>query len=119
MKNIIETVSVLGVPYTIYTGTTIDFPDLCDCDGYCDTTIKRIVVFDPSENADKPGAKGDMINYQRKVIRHELIHAALYESGLSNNSSWAGDEEMVDWIAIQFGKLQALFNSAKCLEVGD
>ena len=37
----------------------------------------------------------------KKVIRHELVHAFLFESGLSVNS-WADNEEIVDWIAIQF-----------------
>ena len=48
MKKMLRVVSVLGTPYTIFEGTTIDFPDLSDCDGYCDTTIKKIVVSDMS-----------------------------------------------------------------------
>lgn len=116
MKNILRVVSVLGTPYTIYQGTTLDFPDLCDCDGYCDTTIKAIVVSDMTENAGKPGAKADLMHYQRKVIRHELTHALLFESGLSNDSTWAENEEVVDWIAIQFPKLEALFLQAGCNE---
>lgn len=44
-----------------------------------------------------------------KVIRHELIHAFIYESGLSNENKWAENEELVDWIAIQFPKLKKCF----------
>ena len=116
MKKMLRVVSVLGTPYTIFVGTTIDFPDLSDCDGYCDTTIKRIVVSDMSEAEGRPGAKADLNHYKRKVIRHELIHAILFESGLSNNS-WAENEELVDWIAIQFPKLEALFQQAGCNEL--
>ena len=83
MKKMLRVVSVLGTPYTIFEGTTIDFPDLSDCDGYCDTTIKNIVVSDMSEAEGRPGAKADLNHYKRKVIRHELIHAILFESGLS------------------------------------
>lgn len=119
MKNLLKVVPVLGVPYSVYEGTTIDFPDLCDCDGYCDTTIKRIVVSDMSESTGKPGAKADLEHYKRKVIRHELTHAILFESGLSNNSSWAENEEAVDWIAIQFPKLLVMFQTADCLKDGD
>lgn len=118
MKNMLSVVSVLGVPYTVYAGTTIDFPDLSDCDGYCDTSIKQVVVSDMTESEGRPGAKADLMHYQRRVIRHELIHAFLFESGLSNNS-WGENEELVDWIAIQFPKLQTLFHSANCMKDGD
>lgn len=116
MKKMLCRVSVLGTPYTIFEGNTFDFPDLHDCDGYCDTTIKEIVVFDMSEAEGKPGAKADLNHYKRKVIRHELIHAILFESGLSNNA-WAENEELVDWIAIQFPKLEVLFQQAGCNEL--
>lgn len=44
MKNLLKVVTVLGVPYAIHEGTTVDFPALKDCDGYCDTSTKEIVV---------------------------------------------------------------------------
>ena len=52
-------------------------------------------------------------------IRHEVVHAFLEESGLSDCSlrpemAWARNEEMVDWIAIQFPKMLEAF---KWLEV--
>ena len=118
MKNLLKVVTVLGVPYAIHEGTTVDFPALKDCDGYCDTSTKEIVVSDMSESAGSPDAKGDLARYQRKVIRHELVHAFLFESGLSVNS-WADNEEIVDWIAIQFPKLQAGFNAVNALKEGD
>ena len=86
MKKILQVVSVLGTPYTIYQANSVDVPYLADCDGYCDTTAKAIVVLDMTEVEGKPGAKADLAHYQRKVIRHELLHAALFESGLSGNS---------------------------------
>ena len=118
MKNLLKVVTVLGVPYAIHEGTTVDFPALKDCDGYCDTSTKEIVVSDMTESAGFPDAKGDLARYQRKVIRHELVHAFLFESGLSVNS-WADNEEIVDWIAIQFPKLQAGFNAVNALKEGD
>ena len=49
-----------------------------------------------------------------------MIHAFLAESGLSANAlsnytSWAENEEMVDWIAIQFPKILEVFKEADCL----
>lgn len=52
--------------------------------------------------------------------RHEIIHAFLNESGLSSDSliadfGWAKNEEMVDWIAMQFSKMLSAFQEADCL----
>lgn len=118
MKVLNPGVPVMGVVYLIREGTSVEFPSLKDCDGYCDTSTKEIVVSDMSESAGFPDAKGDPARYQRKVIRHELVHAFLFESGLSVNS-WADNEEIVDWIAIQFPKLQAGFNAVNALKEGD
>ena len=57
---------------------------------------------------------------KKKTLRHELIHAFLAESGLSANAlsnytSWAENEEMVDWIAIQFPKILEVFKEVDCL----
>ena len=56
---------------------------------------------------------GNLDKYQREVLRHEIIHAFLHESGLDACSravdSWATNEEMVDWFAIQSPKIFAAF----------
>ena len=49
-------------------------------------------------------------------IRHELVHAFAYESGLAENSPWAFNEEMTDWIAIQFPKMLKAFETAMVLQ---
>ena len=43
-------VSVLGVPYTLLYKTRAQDKGLEDYDGYCDTSIKRIVVRDYTED---------------------------------------------------------------------
>ena len=47
-----------------------------------------------------------------EIERHELAHAFLYECGLNDSSDWARNEELIDWLAIQFPKIQALFEKA-------
>lgn len=118
MVNRIGTVSVLGTAYDIFEGNTVDFPVLEELDGCCDHTVKQIVVSDMSQNEGKPEALTDLKAYKRQVIRHELIHAFLYESRLSTNSTWATNEEMVDFFAIQFEKLMRIFKLADVLKDG-
>ena len=72
------------------------------------------MVEDMSSHENSIGAKKDLKNYQRQVIRHEILHAFLYESGLEGNS-WAINEEMVDWLAIQFPKIEKAFREVGCI----
>lgn len=102
------TVNILGTRYTIKESNKIADPNLEGNDGYCDTSIKTIVI-DTFKNY--PGSKADLESYKKQVIRHEMVHAFLFESGL-DGCSWAKDEEIVDWIACQFPKLQEAF--AQC-----
>lgn len=99
------TVNILGTKYTITESNRFEDPNLEKVDGYCDTSVKTIVI---NTFKDSPDSLEDLESYKNKVMRHELVHAFLFESGL-DCCSWADKEEIVDWIAIQFPKLQNVF----------
>lgn len=106
-----NTVNILGTKYTIECKKDSEDKILVDSNGYCDVTSKRIVVLAERRPTD------DIDNFkylQGKTLRHELIHAFLFESGLYNNtycvdSGWAMTEEMIDWFAIQAPKIYKVF----------
>lgn len=107
-------VNILGAEYTILEQSDSENSKLIDCDGYCDKTSKTIVVSTKSANCDLE----DYAVYQKKVKRHEIIHAFLFESGLHENwkhDTWGHDETYVDWIAVQFPKLLEVFKAADAL----
>jgi hypothetical protein len=108
-------VNVLGTEYEIVQANEQDYPYLEQADGFCDTSIKKIVVRDCKDKENDPSSLGNLEYYKKKVIRHELIHAFLYESGLSVNSDWATSEEMTDFFAIQFPKFQKVFEELKII----
>ena len=104
-------IDVLGTPYTISYKTAEQDQDLKSCDGYCDKTTKQIVVKKYDDNCNL----GNYENYRKKVVRHELIHAFLFESGLHENfkkDEWGHDETTIDWFAVQFPKLLKAFTDA-------
>lgn len=110
------TVDILGVEYTILEGSESQYPALSVCDGYTDTSIKTIVIPDfDGDGDDNQGImdKSDLGTYKKQLLRHEILHAYLFESGLDACSnepeSWARNEEMVDWFAIQTPKLYKTF----------
>lgn len=110
-----QTVNVLGTDYSVIFANEQEEPRLCGMDGFCDDSAKEIYVDDMSKAAQSPDSKKDLLAYRNKVVRHELTHAMLSESGLQSESDWARNEEIVDWIAIQGPKLAKLWGSAKCL----
>lgn len=106
--------TILGTRYTVNYTSAEECPYLKNQDGVCDTSTKTIYI-DKMDRADIQ-SKGDLIKYRQQVLRHEIIHAYLYESGLDICANWA-TEEMVDWLAIQADKLFKTFSTAQCIEV--
>jgi hypothetical protein len=107
-------VKILGTEYeVIKDAEEKDYPQLKKCDGFTDFSIKRIVV----ANFDKDESSVDDIDwYKKKVLRHELVHAFIHESGLAENCDWARNEELTDWIAIQFEKILGVFIKLQCID---
>lgn len=106
-------VHVLGETYTLNFIPEEEDKILKDYDGYCDETIKTIVV--KKYKRGELGGKKNIDLQEKKNFRHEIIHAFLFESGLSENSSWALEEEMVDWFAKQAPKLIEAWQEAGAL----
>lgn len=108
-------VHILGSVWAIREQSDSENSLLQNCDGYCDWTTKEIVV-----EREATGTLGDMETYIRKVLRHEIVHAFLLESGLHESSStadaWAANEEMVDWIARQGPKIYEAWKEAGALD---
>lgn len=96
-------INVLGAEYTV-TYNHND-PRMEGMDGFCDETTKEIVVENYEGEDGKPGVKAQLDVQRKKNVRHELVHAFLFECGLAENSPWAQNEELVDWIAIQGPKI--------------
>ena len=112
-------VNILGSEWSVKFGNGKEYPNLAEMDGYTDLSTREIVVDDMEASQGQIGAKADLESYQKQVVRHEIIHAFLLESGLESTSnsagSWAMNEEMVDWFAIQSPKIFKVFNELKLM----
>ena len=106
-------VNVLGTPYEIIV-KKYDEDEVFEgnsCCVYCDRYKKEILLGDMNtykgwENEDKPTIEV----CHKENLRHEIVHAFFYESGLWDNSNrdvgaWSKNEELVDWIALQGEKI--------------
>lgn len=109
-----RTINVLGTDIRIFFRKESEDPKLSRMVGYFDGSKSMIVVkiLTPDDNS-----LGDLDKYQMEILRHGIIHAFLHESGMdacSNSAeSWATNEEMVDWFAIQAPKIFKVFREQK------
>lgn len=102
-------VNVLGTEYRIEYVSQID-GRAGETDFYT-----KIITISNQEDIPKGFITDNLKEMQKSVLRHELIHAFLFESGLDMNSNshecWANNEEMVDWMAIQMPKIMKAYES--------
>lgn len=112
-----EAISILGSKWGIAVRSSEDDPRLSDCDGYCDWSVDLIVI---RKEGEEDGNLTDMEAYMRKVLRHEIVHAFLFESGLAHSScsadAWAVNEEMVDWFALMGERIYKAWMDAGALD---
>lgn len=90
-------------------------------DGYCDSYVKLIVHCDMTTYKNWEHEPEETIRAcEKHTLRHEIVHAFLNESGLSDcafayDSAWPKNEEMVDWFAAQGTKIYAAWQAADAL----
>lgn len=116
-------IDVLGTKYLIrrVNAGQDEYMDKMHYGGYCDANKHEIVILNLKSCDDWKNEPDEVRkNNEKCTIRHELVHAFLNESGLQWNSfipdkAWARNEEMVDWIALQFPKLLEAFKAADAL----
>ena len=108
--------TILGTVWTLREAKKEDDPGLENCDGYTDRSTKTMVV--QGKGAGGPHEVADYQAYLKDIKRHEIIHAFLYESGLAadfEHTQYGHEETMVDWIALQFPKMLAVFQEADAI----
>ena len=113
-------VDILGTEYKILYRTSEQDARLEEIDGYCDYSTKTIVCVKRTQKDKSIMDLGNLKAIDNRILRHEIIHAFIYESGLWCNSfgvsNWARNEEMTDWFAMQFPKIYAVYKKLNILE---
>ena len=110
-------ITILGELWTVKICKQSEDQYLRTCDGYTDKTLRTICIL--AEDRDLTGETvSDFKAYMNKVLRHEVIHAFLFESGLDGyacEETETGHPEMlIDWFAIQYPKIRYVYNLLEC-----
>jgi hypothetical protein len=107
--------NVLGTEYEITEVDRSSDPILKDSSGYCDKTVRKIILDNMESTKKEYDSVKNMESEKKDTLRHELIHAFLNESGLASQCEW-NTKEMVDWVALQFPKMMKAMIECGCLQ---
>lgn len=104
--------TVLGTTYKIFYTSEREDEKMKGADGYIEQYAKEIYInkdlYDDEYTSERK-IYAKLKELAKISLRHELVHAFLIESGLWQNTDWATNEEMTDWIARQFPKMLKTF----------
>ena len=110
--------NILGTEYEIFFKSEQEDTRISNLWGFTDFHTKEIVIHSDIEKETNESCK-NLADFKNKVLRHEILHAFLYESGLRENSygspAWAENEEMIDWFAIQIPKIVKVYKELNIL----
>ena len=111
MVDLPAVVNILGSQVTVECRTEEQDPRIRGISGFYDWTTHSIVLEDMVQG-ESLAEIGNYREYMNKVLRHEVIHAFMQESGLHEAATFDDShfEQMVDWVAIQYPKIQKVFN---------
>lgn len=117
------TLNILGTDYTVEYRKYQEDPYFSkrNLSGYCAHQLHLIVIGLMRTFPDFEEESCEMIlSIEHETLRHEIVHAFLYESGLDSsssevNGSWARSEEIVDWFALQGPKIFKVWEEAGAL----
>jgi len=103
-------INILGTEYKIVHYKKHNFQE--NADGECFIYDKKIKIRKASKMLSDECNEHEKRERYKEVLRHEITHSILFESGMSEYSR---DENLVEWIAIKFPKLLELFKKVNAL----
>ena len=103
-------IDILGTEYTIKHAEKEAVKDFKDeiADAFCDCTSREIVIRNIKDDEDI----GNKQNYINRLLRHEVIHAYMFECGLGAeipHPQTGHDEAMIDWFARMAPRIMQTF----------
>lgn len=104
-----KVLNILGTEYSIETDDTLYRTNK---DGLCKEYDKKITIRNVGSMLCEDDSEETKKRRYDEVLRHEIVHAFFIESGLDD---YTLNEQLVNWIAMQFPKMQKAFEECDCL----
>lgn len=103
-------INILGTQYEVIKQTEKENPKLKDANGLCEPYTRQIILSEQEPGLD---VFDNIDAFNRKTLRHEIVHAFFVESGLTE---YTEDEVLVEWIAVQFPKISRVMKELEISE---
>jgi len=106
-------INILGQEYEILKGSNKDYPKLKSASamGLAELYSKKLIINTDASTVDDE--THEMLEeYEKKVIRHEVMHAFFHESGATVLGQ---DEDLVEWLAQMLPKITKTMASSGLL----
>lgn len=116
-----SSVNILGTAYNIIRFKYNEYPNFKKFSRYgnCDNVKKLIAVVDASTIQNTiTNDRAWMIECEKEILRREVVHAYLSESGLKQDvivsfRGWSKCEELIDWFAIMGKKISKTWSEVE------
>lgn len=114
-------IAILDAVYRLHIESDEEFAkrfehDVSGCGGLCNSFTKEIYIAQRDTEPEGKETRDEMV---KMALRHEIVHAFLFESGIDQNSwptdAWGVNEEMVEWFSIQGPKIYQAWKEADAL----
>jgi predicted SprT family Zn-dependent metalloprotease len=107
--------NILGTEYELKVMTETEYPKLklISAYGLCEQYAKELIINKKMYEKEEKDCE-NLEKAVEKVIRHEIVHAFIHESGLTQ---YFHDETIVEWLAIQIPKMAKEMVKADALSV--
>ena len=100
-------VDILGEQYKLMEIEDKRFDEF-DADGFCEWWAKELHI-KKGIDEHEPGSMLNLKDYRANTIKHEIVHAFMFESGMQN---YERDEMLVEWVARNLEKMMNAYNQA-------
>lgn len=103
--------NILGAEYQLIIDT--DYCEAINADGVTERYDKKIYMRNVQDMLEKDSSLQCKQRRYDETLRHEIVHAFLFESGLD---SYSCDETLVQWMVSKMPQVTQAFKEMGCAE---
>lgn len=108
-------ISVMGSEFEIIYTTEEEDPTIKGKSGVCYSLLQKIkidqyIYLDDADGSVAEAEKASKLLSLLAILRHEIIHAFFFQSGLDSQCSFAVDEVLIDWLSLKLPEIVEVMN---------
>ena len=103
-------INVMGTDFDITYTTEEEDPTIKGKSGVCYSLLKKIkidqyIYLDDADGSVSEAEKSSKLLSLLAILRHEVMHAFFFQSGLDTQCSFAVDEMLIDWLSLKLPEI--------------